>query len=280
MLLGQLVAVFAGAGPVLVGLDETLERRWGAQIAARGIYRDAVRSRRDHFVKCSGLRWISVVLLAPIPWAGRVWALPFLPVPAPSLRWAQARKWRHKTLSDWARQLLFQRRRWLPGRDVIAVGDSGYAVLDLLPTVRPYVTFITRLRFDAALYAPVPPRPAGRKGRTRLKGERLPVLSQQATLAALDRQPLVLPADARGRKVAVAVATDTALWYHAGKPPVPIRDWIKIRLRLAARLAAQDARCVTRRRYAARVSARCRYRCRNQLRVPPWTRRVRNPRRL
>ncbi len=77
VLLTQLVAVFAGAGPVLVGLDETLERRWGAQIAARGIYRDAVRSRRDHFVTCSGLRWISVVLLAPIPWAGRVWALPF-----------------------------------------------------------------------------------------------------------------------------------------------------------------------------------------------------------
>lgn len=228
LLLEQLVAVFAGTGPVLVGLDETLERRWGAQIAARGIYRDAVRSSRDHFVKCSGLRWISVVLLAPIPWAGRVWALPFLTALAPSLRWAQARKRRHKTLPDWARQLLIQLTRWLPGRQVIAVGDSGYAVLDLLHAVRPYVTLITRLRLDAALYAPVPARPAGQKGRPRLKGARLPLLRDQAAHPDLIWHALLLPADARGRQVRVEVATDTALWYHAGKPPVPIR-WVLVR---------------------------------------------------
>ncbi|WP_223654188.1 transposase [Hymenobacter psoromatis] len=228
VLLTQLVVAFVGTGPVLVGLDETLERRWGAQIAARGIYRDAVRSSRDHFVKCSGLRWVSLVLLAPIPWAGRVWALPFLTALAPSLRWAQAQKRRHKTLPDWARQLLLQVTRWLPSRAVIAVGDSGYAVLDLLHAVRPYVTFITRLRLDAALYAPAPPRPAGQKGRPRLKGARLPLLHQLATHAATRWQALVLPADARSRERAVEVATDTALWYHAGKPPVPIR-WVLVR---------------------------------------------------
>ncbi len=228
VLLTQLVTVFAATGPVPVGLDETLERRWGAQIAACGIYRDAVRSRRDHFVKCSGLRWMSLVLLAPIPWAGRVWALPFLTALAPSLRWAQARKRRHKTLPDWARQLLFQLTRWLPGRQVIAVGDRGYAVLDLLHAVRPYVTLITRLRLDAALYAPVPPRPAGQKGRTRRKGARLPLLRRVAEHAELVWQQLLLPADARSREQAVEIATGTALWYHAGKPPVPIR-WVLVR---------------------------------------------------
>lgn len=228
ILLTQLIAVFAGSGPVLVGLDETLERRWGAQIAARGIYRDAVRSSRSHLVKCSGLRWMSLVLLAPVPWAGRVWALPFLTVLAPSLRWAQERKRRHKTLAIWARQLLLQLARWLPGRQVIAVGDSSYAVLDLLHAVRPYVTLITRLRLDAALYAPAPPRLAGQKGRPRLKGERLPLLRQLAALADTQWQALLLPADARGRQQAVEVATGTALWYHAGKPPVPIR-WVLVR---------------------------------------------------
>jgi hypothetical protein len=228
LLLTQLIAVFAGSGPVLVGLDETLERRWGAQIAARGIYRDAVRSSRSHLVKCSGLRWMSLVLLAPVPWAGRVWALPFLTVLAPSLRWAQERKRRHKTLAIWARQLLLQLARWLPGRQVIAVGDSSYAVLDLLHAVRPYVTLITRLRLDAALYAPAPPRLAGQKGRPRLKGARLPLLRQLAALADTQWQALLLPADARGRQQAVEVATDTALWYNAGKPPVPIR-WVLVR---------------------------------------------------
>ena len=85
-LLGLLVRFFVPSGPVLLGIDETLERRQGDKIAAKGIYRDAARSSRSFFVKSSGLRWISMMLLAPIPWAGRVWALPFLTVLAPSER--------------------------------------------------------------------------------------------------------------------------------------------------------------------------------------------------
>src|SRR5215212_5331294 len=77
-LLTLLITVFVPNGPVVIGIDDTIERRWGAKIKARGVYRDPVRSSHGHFVKASGLRWISVMLLAPIPWAGRVWALPFL----------------------------------------------------------------------------------------------------------------------------------------------------------------------------------------------------------
>ena len=69
-LLRLLLAAFAPKGPVVIGIDETIERRWGAKIRARGIYRDPVRSSRGHFVKTSGLRWITVMLLAPIPRAG------------------------------------------------------------------------------------------------------------------------------------------------------------------------------------------------------------------
>lgn len=226
-LLGQVVAAFAGEGPLVVGLDETLERRWGARIAARGIYRDAVRSSQSHFVKCSGLRWISLVLLAPIPWAGRVWALPFLTALAPSEQWAQAHGRRHKKLTDWARQLLLQLKHWLPARPLIAVGDSGYACLALLDAVRPHVTLITRLRLDAQLHAPAPVRRAGQNGRPRRKGLRLPGLLQQATDPATVWLPLVLPADARGRAQTVDVATGTALWYSAGIQ-VPIR-WVLVR---------------------------------------------------
>ena len=62
---------------MVMGLDDTLERRWGKRIAARGIYRDPVRSSQAHVVKTSGLRWLSLMLLVPIPWAQQVWALPF-----------------------------------------------------------------------------------------------------------------------------------------------------------------------------------------------------------
>src|SRR5205085_4808301 len=125
-LLHLLLAAFAPEGPVVVGIDETIERRWGAKIKARGIYRDPVRSSRGHFVKASGLRWITVMLLAPVPWAGRVWALPFLTALAPSERLARDRGRRHKRLTDWARQLLVLVARWLPARRVIAVADSRH----------------------------------------------------------------------------------------------------------------------------------------------------------
>ena len=115
MLLGLLLAAFAPTGPVVLGLDDTIERRRGKRIAAKGIYRDPVRSSTGHFVKASGLRWLSLMLLAPIPWAGRVWALPFLTALAPSERYCRERGRRHKKLTDWARQMVLQARRWLPG---------------------------------------------------------------------------------------------------------------------------------------------------------------------
>jgi hypothetical protein len=83
ILLRLLARAFAPHGPLIFGLDDTIKRRWGARIAARGIYRDPVRSSRSHFVKVSGLRWLCMMLLVPIPWAARGWALLFLPPCAP-----------------------------------------------------------------------------------------------------------------------------------------------------------------------------------------------------
>ena len=132
VLLGVLVRTFAVTGPVVMGLDDTLERRRGAKIKAKGIYRDAVRSSHSHFVKASGLRWLSLMLLVPIPWTGRVWALPFLTALAPSERYYQSRVRGHKKLTDWGRQLLLQVRRWLPERRLVVVADGSLAVLGLL----------------------------------------------------------------------------------------------------------------------------------------------------
>jgi DDE superfamily endonuclease len=113
------VKVFVASGVLVMGIDDTLERGWGQRIAARGIYRDPVRSSDSHLVKTSGLRWLSLMLLVDIPWAKRVWALPFLTVLAPSERYHQSRKQRHKTLTDWARQMLTQVQRWIPQRSIV-----------------------------------------------------------------------------------------------------------------------------------------------------------------
>jgi len=135
LLLRLLIAIFVSWGPVVVGLDETIERRRGDHIKAKGIYRDPVRSSRSYMVKVSGLRWLCAMLLTPIPWAQRVWALPFMSALCPSERFYEQRGRRHQTLPERAWQVIRLVVRWLPGRTVIFVADSSYAVLELLAQV-------------------------------------------------------------------------------------------------------------------------------------------------
>ena len=227
-LLRLLLGTFAPDGPVIIGIDETIERRWGPKIKARGIYRDPVRSSRGHFVKASGLRWISLMLLAPVPWAGRVWALPFLTALAPSERFARARGCRrHKKLTDWARQLLFLVARWLPERRLIAVADSSYAAIELLAAVCHRLTVITRLRLDARLFDPPPPRRPSTVGRPRVSGARQPTLVERLA-DPKTRWRRVTVAGWYGRtERQIDLISGTALWYHPGKR-VPIR-WLLVR---------------------------------------------------
>jgi hypothetical protein len=228
VLLGLLVATFAPSGPVVIGVDDTLERRWGKRITARGIYRDPVRSSHGHFVKASGLRWVSLSLLTPIPWARRVWALPFLTMLAPSERYAEERSRTHKKLTDWARQGLLQTARWLPGRLIVAVTDSGYAALDLLGSVQHRMCVVTRLRLDARLFDPAPPRKRRSVGRPRTIGRRQPRLARRLADPRTRWQVITVAGWYGGEDRRVEIATGTAVWYHPGLPRVPLR-WVLVR---------------------------------------------------
>ena len=224
VLLRLLLKTFAVKGEALVfGIDETIERRWGEKISARGIYRDPVRSSHSHFVKASGLRWICLMWLTEISWAQRIWALPFFTVLAPSERYYTERKRSPKKLTDWARQMVIQLRRWLPQQALIVVGDSTYAALEFLHACQSLVhpvTVITRLRLDAALYEPAPPY-IGR-GRPRKKGKRLPtpqqILENEATLWTRVK---VVWYDRQERDV--ELFSTQAVWFHYGLPAVTIR---------------------------------------------------------
>jgi DDE superfamily endonuclease len=230
LLLRLFVAVFVPSGVVLFGLDDTIERRRGDHITAKGIYRDPVRSSHAHMVKASGLRWLGGLLLTPISWANRVWALPFMTVLCPSERFYEQPGRRHHTLLERAWQIIRLVRRWLPGREVVCVADSSFAALEWLALVARLsgVSVITRLRLDAALYDPPPLREPGQRGRPRLKGKRRPTL--EAVLADEKTPWSTLTIDdwyGEGPRE-VEVATDTAVWSHAGKPPVAIR-WVLMR---------------------------------------------------
>jgi len=153
---------------------------------------------------------------------GRVWALPFLTVLAPSERYCQEREQRHRTLTDWARRVAWQGRLWLPGREVVLLGDSSFAVLDLLSAlIRHGVIGVTRLRLDAALYEPAPPRQPGAKGRPRKKGNRLPSLAQVLTDASTRWQSITVSNWYGTPQRCLEICSQTAVWFHSGQTPLP-----------------------------------------------------------
>jgi hypothetical protein len=254
ILLELLLDAFVPHGPVVMALDDTIERRWGRRIRARGIYRDPVRSSDAHFVKTSGLRWMSLILLAPVPWAGRIWALPFLTTLVPSERTAREQGGRHRSMLDVGRQLALQARRWLRGRDLVLVGDSGFSALLFLDAMRrAQVTMITRLRLDAALYEPAALRLPGTIGRPRTKGARLPTLSKVIADGSTSWQALVVPGWYGAGERTIEITSATAVWRHAGLPVVPIR-WVLIR-DPEDRFAPQALLCTDPAREAAQIVA-------------------------
>lgn len=231
ILLGLLVAVFVSAGvPLVLGADETLERRQGAKIKAKGTFRDAVRSSRKHTNYSSGLRWVSMMALVALPWSDRVWALPFLTVLAPSPKTNAANGKRHKSSIDWVGQMVAAVRRWLPERELILVVDGGMAAVKLGLRCAGYscpLALVSRLRMDAALHAPPGPQPKSKPGPKPKKGARLPSLSRVLTDGATPWTGHRVDWYS-GRQRLIEFTTGTALWYTPGFDPLPLR-WVLVR---------------------------------------------------
>jgi hypothetical protein len=207
--------------PLVFGIDETIERRWGQKIKARGIYRDAVRSSKSHFVKASGLRWVSLMLQTPIAWTERTWALPIMTLLAPSERYYQERGRKAQTVLDRSLQMLKLLRHRLPDRKLIVAGDSSYAALDFLRDVQGLdITFVTRLRLDANLFEPPPPYSG--HGRPRKKGAALPKLSSLLKNPDTVWESVTVPwYDGQTRPM--EIVSGTGLWYHPVKAALSLR---------------------------------------------------------
>lgn len=229
VLLDLLLDRFVGPDETLVfGIDETVERRWGSKIKARAIHRDAVRSSHSHFVKCSGLKWVCMMLVVPISWVNRVWALPFLTVLMPSIRYDQSLGKRHKKLSDWARQMILQLKRWLPDRTIMIVADASYACYRLLDTLPQGISMITRLRLDARLFDFPPPRPKGKRGPNQIVGDRQTTLKQRLLESKTKWIRVRIPKWYGQGEKEILVCTGKAIWYKPSYAAVPLQ-WILIK---------------------------------------------------
>ena len=221
ILLGLIVALIPGDCPIVLAADETVERRGGRRIKARGCYRDAVRSSKGHLIRCFGLKWIVLTVLVPVPWSQRVWALPFLT----TLSWPEGagRRISHKTSIDGTRQMILQVGRWLPERRLILVLDGGFAAVKLARDCqRHQVAMICRLRLDAALYDPPGSQPPSERGPKPKKGPRQRRLTEWAEGAETPWEEIEVDWYGGGRK-AMRLFSGTGLWYTRGQDPVAIR---------------------------------------------------------
>jgi hypothetical protein len=231
ILLGLLVEAFVPDGePLVIGVDDSIERRRGGKIRDKGIYRDPVRSSRGFFVKVEGLRWLSFQVLAKPGFARRTWGLPFLTVLCPSERANAKRQRRHQTVPEkamWGMRLM---ARWLPHRRLVMVGDGAFASLTVFRTLKERAVCVARCRMDARFFNPPPLRKKGQKGRSRVLGTRQLTPRTRAVRKATKWVRMTIPGwrskdGATDRDV--DVATGTALWNSHGMT-VPVR-WVLTR---------------------------------------------------
>jgi len=230
VLLGILVAILPSGFPLIVLVDETIERRNGKKIKTKGVFRDAVRSTRKQVVLCYGLRWVAMTLLVPVPWSRRLWALPFFTVQAPSQKTCEKLGKPHKTVIDRVCIMLRLVQRWVPQRTMVLIGDGAYAVVELIRFCRSLsnsVTLVVRFRWNAALYdQPGPPVP-GKRGPKPKKGKRQPSLKERLADPSTTWERLsVRWYD--GILKEVLAFSGTSLWHTPGMPPVLVR-WVVVR---------------------------------------------------
>jgi len=204
ILLLLLVKAFAKEGTILIGVDETVERRWGPKIADRGIYRDTVRSSADFFVKCSGLRWMVFMLSVPIPWAGgHRLALPFLTLLCPSEKADEKAERKHRATAEKARLGLTLIARWLPGRRIALVGDGAFGCHVLFDRAQKLtkrrgetagVSVVARIRGDSCLFDPPLKGAKDKRGRDRIVAGRQPKLDERLADPESEWRPVSIPA--------------------------------------------------------------------------------------
>jgi hypothetical protein len=231
ILLGLLLTAFVADGqPMVVVVDDTIERRRGEQIRAKGIYRDPVRSSRGFFVKVEGLRWLSFQLAVRPGFASRTWGLPFLTVLCRSERADAKRQRRHQTVPEkaaWGMRLI---ARWCPRRRLVMVGDGAFASLALFRTLRSDAVCVARCRMDARFFNSPPPRQSGQKGRPRVVGTRQLTPKTRSVRKATKWVHMTIPgwrAEDGTMSRDVDVTTGTALW-NAHGITLPVR-WVMTR---------------------------------------------------
>lgn len=228
ILLGLLIALMPSHQDLIIVVDDTIERRKGKKIKAKGWYRDAVRSSQKHVVTCLGLKWLSLCLIIKLPWSSRPWVLPFLTLLQYSEKYNKSKGKPHRTSIDYTILCTRLLGKWLAKRKWILLGDGAFACVELANAcLQAGGLLISRLRIDARLYrTPISPIP-GKRGRKPIKGERI-----ESFKSMLNNKDLVWQTVEvnwyGGKKKVVQYLSGVDLLYKPNHPTTKIR-WVLIK---------------------------------------------------
>ena len=230
ILLGLIILIFLPPGvPLILVIDETLERRRGKKIKYKGWFRDPILSTKEHVVKALGLRWISLAVLVPVPWSQRTWALPFMTVLALGPKTSTKLNKHHRTIVQWSEFMIEKVRRWQPNREITLVGDGSYAAIVLVQRcqrLKKPVKLVSRLRLDARLFDFPAPQPKSKRGPKPKKGERQTQLSER--LEDPETSWKKLKVTLYGTEHLIEFITSVSLWHTPGQDPILLR-WVLVR---------------------------------------------------
>lgn len=208
-----------------IAVDDTTAEHRGTKVYGKGCHRDAVRSSHKHTAYRWGHRWVVLSICVRLPFTSRYWALPALVAlyRPKALNKQEGRP--HKTESELARQLMAALMRWFPHRQFLLLGDGGYASHRLAKFCARHgrrVGLVSRFYPDAALYEPPPPRKPHQKGRSRIKGQKLPT-PEQVVAHSRRRQAVVSWYGGSSRRV--ELVSGVGHWYKTGQGLVLVR-WV------------------------------------------------------
>ncbi len=229
LLLALIITCLLAAGvPLLLAIDDTLERRKGRKLKLRGWFRDPLTSSKSKANKVSAIRWVCLAILVPVPWSKRLWALPFMTVPAPSEKTCKKLGKRHRAPVELAGVMIALVRRWQPQQELVLLADGGYAAMSLVHDCQKLgVTLISRLRIDACLYDfPLPSHP-GKRGPKAKKGARQASLKERLVDPTTTWTSLSVPWYG-GEYKHLEVSTAVSLWHRSGAEAVALR-WVLLR---------------------------------------------------
>jgi hypothetical protein len=230
ILLSLIILIFLPAkAPLLLMIDETLERRRGKQIKYKGWFRDPILSTKEHVVKSLGIRWVCLAVLVSVPWSQRPWALPFMTVLALGQKTSTRLNKRHRTLVQWADFMIDKVRGWQPEREIILTGDGSYAAVALVQRcqrLKKPVKLVSRLRLDARLFDFSSPQPKSKRGPKPKKGARQVQLTQR--LEDPETKWKTLKVILYGKEHTIEFISGSSLWHTPGQDPVAIR-WVLVR---------------------------------------------------